>query len=68
MDSNDWILVTENEDFLAKNPSTSATYDDDDLTVRMWTDDYSNLFQILSGKLWKSNWWQSAAKAAETND
>lgn len=55
---NDWILVTQNEDFLAKHPSTSETHSDDELKVRMWTDDYSNLFQILSGEVWKWSWWK----------
>jgi len=44
-----WILVTNNRNFLA-NPqvikiSVPRTYEFDE--IRIWTDDYSNLFQIL---------------------
>jgi hypothetical protein len=41
----DWMLVTDNEDFLkALQPEAE---DDDDSTELLWTDQYNNLFQIL---------------------
>jgi hypothetical protein len=53
LDSNEWVLVTRNNDFLEKHPSTSAHFDDDVVVVPLWTDDYSNLFQILTGSFWQ---------------
>ena len=53
LDNNEWVLVTQNDDFLQKHPSTDAHSDDDNLAVPLWTDDYSNLFQILSGSFWE---------------
>lgn len=63
IDSNEWVLVTRNDDFLAKNPATTADADDD-LVVPLWTDDYSNLYQILSGSFWEHlRWpWSKASK------
>jgi len=44
----DWVLVTQNQDFLNK-PETFAG--SENITVpphlRLWTDDYNNLFEIL---------------------
>ena len=51
LDSNEWMLVTKNEEFLQSHPSEPAT-SGDDRTVPLWTDQYSNLFQILSGGFW----------------
>ncbi len=56
LDSNDWILVTGNDSFLRKHPPNRKEFGDEDLDVPLWTDDYSNLFQILSGKIWTFNW------------
>jgi SAM-dependent methyltransferase len=48
IDSSDWVLVTRNEDFLR---GLDATTLQEQITVpshlRLWTDDYNNLFQIL---------------------
>jgi hypothetical protein len=43
-----WILLTNNEDFL-ENPATIAKkYEADNIArVRLWTDDFSNLYQVL---------------------
>jgi spermidine synthase len=46
--SNSWILVTNNEDFVKSHPSRPLESDDDKLVVPIWTDQYSNLFLILS--------------------
>ncbi|MHC4343797.1 MAG: spermidine synthase, partial [Planctomycetota bacterium] len=47
--ASDWVLLTNNEQFLAHNPvrraSSEATEDFED--IRLWTDDYVNLFQIV---------------------
>lgn len=56
LESNDWILVTANDSFLRKHPPKCKEFGDEDLDVPLWTDDYSNLFQILSGKIWTLNW------------
>lgn len=53
LDDNQWMLLTENEDFLQAHPPTRKQWDDDDLVVPMWTDDYSNLFRILQGGIWR---------------
>jgi hypothetical protein len=45
---NSWILVTQNDDFVKSHPPRPLHSDDDDLVVPLWTDQYSNLFQILS--------------------
>jgi SAM-dependent methyltransferase len=48
IDASDWVLVTRNEDFLR---DLGATTLQEQITVpphlRLWTDDYNNLFQIL---------------------
>jgi hypothetical protein len=44
-----WMLLTYNEDFL-KTPiiaGSSTPRPSSDTTLRLWTDDFSNLFQIL---------------------
>ena len=45
---NTWMLLTENDDFIRTHPPQPPTSPDDDLVVPLWTDQYSNLFQILS--------------------
>lgn len=52
LDNNEWMLVTRNEEFLQANPS-DLDEPDEDLVVPLWTDQYSNLFQILSGGLFR---------------
>jgi spermidine synthase len=52
----EWMLVTRNDAFLAAHPQKADDEDDDNLVVPLWTDQYSNLFQILSGgigKFWR---------------
>ena len=44
---NDWMLLTRNEDFLRAVSSAPPPEAADDFTVPLWTDSYSNLFQIL---------------------
>jgi SAM-dependent methyltransferase len=48
IDTSDWVLVTRNEDFLRNLDATTLQ---EQITVparlRLWTDDYNNLFQIL---------------------
>jgi len=43
-----WILLTKNEEFL-ENPATIAKkYEVDNIPhIRLWTDDFSNLYQVL---------------------
>ena len=49
LSSNEWVLLTRNEAFLRAHPPKPAFSADDDQRVPLWTDQYSNLFQILSG-------------------
>ena len=44
----DWVLVTRNQDFLNK-PETFAGSENIEVPphLRLWTDDYNNLFEIL---------------------
>jgi SAM-dependent methyltransferase len=48
VDASDWVLVTHNQDFLRSLDTTTLQ---DQIVVprglRLWTDDYNNLFQIL---------------------
>jgi SAM-dependent methyltransferase len=48
IDASDWVLVTRNDDFLQ---DFDATMLQEQITipprVRLWTDDYNNLFQVL---------------------
>jgi SAM-dependent methyltransferase len=48
IDAADWMLLTRNQDFLLKLDET-VLQDSIDLppNLRVWTDDYNNLFQIL---------------------
>jgi len=48
IDAADWMLVTRNQDFLLKLDETTLQ-DSIDMPakLRVWTDDYNNLFQIL---------------------
>ena len=48
LDDNTWMLLTHNNDFIKAHPPQPPTSPDDDLVVPLWTDQYSNLFQILS--------------------
>jgi hypothetical protein len=47
----EWILLTRDEEFLRLETivkaSTSRITDEEIDSVRMWTDDYSNLYQLL---------------------
>jgi SAM-dependent methyltransferase len=57
--ASEWLLVTNNEDFLHTRAIVegSSPLDPPDPGIRVWTDQYSNLFQILTAweKL-KSKW------------
>lgn len=48
IDASDWMLLTRNQDFLLKLDETTLQ-DPIDMPpgLRVWTDDYNNLFQIL---------------------
>jgi hypothetical protein len=47
--ASDWVLLTNNQQFLAQNPvhraCSGASEDFED--IRLWTDDYVNLFEIV---------------------
>lgn len=43
-----WVLVTNNDRFLRANPSSPSDWGVDDFKAPLWTDQYSNLFQILT--------------------
>lgn len=43
-----WVLVTKDARFLRDNPSNPSDWGDGDLQAPLWTDQYSNLFQILT--------------------
>ena len=47
----EWILVTSNEEFLNSKVVMDAVYawSDSDAEPFVWTDDYSNLIQVLKG-------------------
>jgi SAM-dependent methyltransferase len=48
IDAADWMLLTRNQDFLLKlDENTLQDSVDVPPTLRLWTDDYNNLFQIL---------------------
>ncbi len=49
INGSDWMLVKQNDAFLAAHPQEKSDAADEDLVVPLWTDQYSNLFQILSG-------------------
>ena len=48
VDMSQWIVVTNNEDFLDSHPPRPPSMPDDGMTVPVWTDQYSNLLQILA--------------------
>jgi hypothetical protein len=48
-DPSDWMLVTRSDKLLRACPSKPPEKAGDDRRVRLWTDQYSNLFQIISG-------------------
>ena len=74
--ASEWLLVTNNEDFLQHAvPSSDASnpLDPPDPAIRVWTDQYSNLFQILTvWEKWKKWWygederWTRKSSRAET--
>ncbi len=43
-----WVLVSNNPRLLKANPSSPADWGADDFKAPLWTDQYSNLFQILT--------------------
>ena len=45
----DWMLLAENSDLFSVSEiqQASTPRDGDDDPIRLWTDDYSNLFQVL---------------------
>ncbi len=45
-----WVLVTKNDVFLRANPSDPSDWGSDDFPAPLWTDQYSNLFQILAAR------------------
>jgi hypothetical protein len=45
-----WVLVTRNDAFLKANPSDPLDWGADDIPAPLWTDQYSNLFEILVGR------------------
>jgi SAM-dependent methyltransferase len=48
IDASDWVLVTRNDEFLSDLDSTTFRESIEiPLKLRLWTDDYNNLFQIL---------------------
>ena len=47
IDTSDWVLVTRNEDFLRDLDATTLEQITVPARLRLWTDDYNNLFQIL---------------------
>jgi len=68
LDPNDWILVTENDAFLQTHPPTSDSFSDDDLTVPLWTDDYSSLWPILSESIQDKKIWEVFRWKTETEE
>ncbi|MHB8970030.1 MAG: spermidine synthase [Pirellulaceae bacterium] len=68
--ASDWLLVTNNEEFLHCKDIAQAgkPLDPPDAAMRVWTDQYSNLFQILTvWQKWKS-WWYRQDAAADAKD
>jgi len=47
---NEWVLVSANKEFLEAVPSDLFDPDGVDRRIPLWTDQYSNLFQILSSR------------------
>jgi SAM-dependent methyltransferase len=56
IDASDWVLITRNKHFL-ENIETTVLIDPIDVPagLRLWTDDYNNLFQILRPVTFKEN-------------
>ena len=50
LSSSTWMLLTRNEAFARANPSQPPNSPDDDPNFPLWTDQYSNLFQILKSR------------------
>ncbi|MEN6450245.1 MAG: fused MFS/spermidine synthase [Thermoguttaceae bacterium] len=46
--SNDWVLVTRDDALLKAIPSQGSSSNEPDAAGPLWTDQYSNLFQILN--------------------
>ena len=51
---NEWVLVTRDDHFIQTHPSHPPVQSND-RSAPLWTDQYSNLFQILSGWMGDSN-------------
>jgi hypothetical protein len=76
--ASEWLLVTNNEEFLNQQDVLNHTtfVGAPDPSIRVWTDQYSNLFQILTARTeWQATWarWRAKlgfgdAPAAEEND
>lgn len=47
-DSTDYVLVTQDEEFIKAHPPQVSDADKVDIDVPVWTDQYHNLFQILN--------------------
>lgn len=47
VDDSHWVVVTNNEDFLSSHPSRPPSMPENEVRVPLWTDRYSNLFQLL---------------------
>jgi hypothetical protein len=47
LERNDWMLLSEDGQFLAAFPSVPRPEYDDDFEIPLWTDHYNNLFKIL---------------------
>jgi hypothetical protein len=54
--TSDWVLATADKAFLHANPSDPLEWGDDDFPAPLWTDQYSNLFQILERPRWLPRW------------
>jgi len=48
--ANNWVLVTRNDGFVQATPSKPLDWGSDNFEAPLWTDQYSNLFQILGGR------------------
>jgi hypothetical protein len=49
----DWMLLTNDESFLQTHLPQTPKWSKDDPDVPLWTDQYSNMYQILSGGLFQ---------------
>jgi hypothetical protein len=69
--ASEWLLVTNNQDFLKTRAVAdgSKPLDPPDPAIRVWTDQYSNLFQILTVRdTWKETWEKWQKKWGRTGD